>query len=358
MKTFSVDKRNVMVSVEEGYVESVQVLQGTPRQFYFKVKDPDLRLLKEIIVTYENSDRFVGKVEKLKLTSKNTKNFTEFTYTIQDIQTNIQIDANTIEKDLAVWDITLVDDPSYTMDVDKTRVEHGGSATLTVRSTNVGGKNVISQIIVDGRIYEMDGEAGEKMMLLRDITDHIEVSAVASIKKFKVTLIESVFCKVNNFEYIGESINVTRGDSLVLTISPDPDTEFVEAFVNNQVTYIISNQISLPDIQGDKNIRVIYKQKPYIVFTDSPGVNFTLTITEGASVRSINALQDTVYTFTSNATIDVRINTTGAINRSYSSNSLWYLDKSSIIWTDLLSDKNWFIFDKVTKPMIFKTTLA
>jgi len=354
------DKRNVQVSTEEGFVEIIEVAQESSRTFNFKVREPDIRVIKEIVVTYEDSDHNAVSQERLKLTASNSNNYRDFTYTFFNIDSNIRIDVNTVLIAEARYDVNLISGSQYTIESDKSTVGHGESVTITVIPNVISGDNVVTHIKVNDTLYTMDGAAGEKSMLVKDIVEDINVSASIGHKKYKVIVIETEFCKVDNFEYIGECINVDAGESVTIKITPETDTEFVAAYVNEEEVHVSSNQFTISNIQEDKAIRIKYKQKPYIVFTESPEITFIIYIEEGGREISRHIVQDTVYSFTSGSNLRVEIypEDDWGIKTSFISPDDWYISRDKIKWKDQQTNKNVFIFNNVIKPFLFKTEAA
>jgi hypothetical protein len=356
-----VDKRNVQVSTDEGFVEIIEVAQESSRTFNFKVREPELRIIKEIIVTYEDSNHNAVSQESLKLTAKNSNNYTDFTYTFYNISSNMRITVNTVLITDARYTVTLVQGSDYMIESDNDEVIQGESVTITVTPRGGFGtpidESVVTHIKVNETTYPMDGAAGEKSMLVRDINSDITVSATVGRKKFRVSILETSFCKVDSFSYLGEYIDVNAGENLTINIVPDRDTEFVGAYVNDVEVNVVNNKFVISNIQEDKAIRIIYKQKPYIVFTESPEVIFIMYVEEGGRETSHHIIQNVVYPFTSGSNIRVEIycEEDFGIRTSHLSSDDWYISRDKIKWKDQQINKNVFIFNNVIKSFLFRT---
>ena len=358
------DKRSVQVTtVEDGVVRVIKVLEDTSRVFTFKVKDPEVRVLKEIILLHLDSAGNTIRTESLRLTAANSNNFTEFVYTIRNVNNDIKILVNTTLRGAGLHNITLVTSSAYSITADNNGpVPHGGSVMVTVTPTDINNKSV-KDIIVNSKVTRMDGALGEKSLLIKDIIEDITVTPTLANKLYRIIIVKAIYCTISPFNHDLDFEDIEAGSNRTLRVNQDPNTEFVEGFVNQQAVQITSgNQIVLNNIREDKNVRVTFKQKPYIVFMKSPNVRYNLYITEnGVEKPPIAASENSVYYFTSLSTIRVEIVPDGNyyIVKNYSSQDNFHtVPTDKIKWEDLLSNKNVFIFHDLNRSLLFRSEVV
>lgn len=160
--------------------------------------------------------------------------------------------------------------------------------TLTFRATPLNYLyKLVKFVINNSQDILTDGGYGQKQLVLENITDNMNLSAVAEPIRHKITLAGIENCTVNNFDGVGSFIEVGHLTNVTITVNPILDYELSEVLINGiKVNSTNSNNYTISQVSENLTLTVICIPKLYI--TVHTGINCRYNVYLSGNTLKLN----------------------------------------------------------------------